>query len=432
MAKVSCETKINFFEYLFKTCCVLGAIFLTSWCFYEYNLDEDLVQMEFKKFHSTEDRVYPALTLCFGRKTKYEKFSTEQSILKPEFFQIGSNRTTLKIEEYIETIQIKDFSSNKIIQYSKHGIHSTDQMTDRKLSINVVLRRYKATPCFVIGIPYIKTKRIQSLDVVIKKNIFEAGSLPTRHQVVSGKSQFSLGLTYQNQFFPLLNGKDKNLESQNIANTCLNFSFRIRGMEILKRRNKQDDPCNEYIDQDAEKVLDDAAVKLRCKPPYWDVPSSLPDCSKEQLDRSRNILDESLYESNAKLLIKPCRSILDLWYDYDLDDSEEWCTDDKDHWHISLVYNNVPFKEIGLVPAYTIWNLVSNIGVIIGFFFGFSLVQVPGFMLYVHRRLKGKVDRTRTIQNDVKLGITELQIRLDMIEKDYIQMENELMLLKHQ
>ena len=427
MEKIVCEPKVKSFEYLFKLCCTLSAIFLILLCCYKYNLDEDLVHMEFRKFHSTKDRVYPALTLCFDSSPnlEFDKLSTKKNILKQKFFQIGSNHTTLKIEEYIERIQIKDFS-NQIIQYSKLGIDSTDQMEDRKLSVNAVLRRYQTKPCFAIGIPYMKMQLIKSMDIVLKKNIFQTDMIPTWREVVSGKGQFSLGLSYQNQFFPLLNGKDRKIESQNINNTCLNFVFHIRGMEILRRRNKYHEPCNEYVDEEAEKVLDTAAVKLRCKPPGWDIPSPLPACSKVQLDQSRNILDESLYDSNEKRLMKPCRTILDLWYDYDFDDTVDWCNNNKEHLRVSLIYDNTPFKEISLVPAHTIWSIISNIGVIIGFFFGFSMIQLPRFIQSLRRRLKKNDHRSHCVQNDqvTTNTITEFQIRLDMMEK-------ELALLKH-
>ena len=82
-------------RFLFRIFCVLTAILLSLWPIYKYNLDEDLVQIDFKQFHSTEDRVYPALTLCFDKTTFFQyKESSGNALHSDDQFYIGTNLTT--------------------------------------------------------------------------------------------------------------------------------------------------------------------------------------------------------------------------------------------------------------------------------------------------------------------------------------------------
>jgi hypothetical protein len=404
------------FRFIFRFGCVSAAIFSSFWPIYLYSLDEDLVQINFKKFHSTEDRVYPSLTFCFNIKS-FPKYN--DSVLKESLFQIGSNDTTLKIEDYISTIEIKTFENN-IIRFSKSGVgmgaHNASK--NRQISTNTVLRRFAAAPCFAVGIPFMEKQGIDSMVVSIKKNIFFVGNVPTRQQIVRGRSQFSIGFSYQNQYFPLLGRTAERRGLDDFTNTCSGFIINVRGMEILRRRNKLSDPCNDYANEDAMKVLDDTANKLRCKPQHWDLPSPLPDCSQEQLNESRVHLDDSLYNSNAKRLLKPCRSILDFWYDYDFDRSFESCTDEEESFSITILFNDLPLKEITFVSAHTLLDLLSNISVIIGIFVGASLFQLPDIHSKFVKWINSNSEQPQYQEKNTKERIDQLWMEIETIEKD--------------
>ena len=405
-------------KWSYKVGCIIVSTLLCIWPIYQYTLDKDLVHVDFKRFHSSEDRTYPALTLCFANAfvSKHNKL-IKQKLLKKGFYQIGSHQTTLRMEDYINTITIKDFS-NKISQYSKSGKASDNGTKGRKLSTNTVLRRYQTGPCFAIGIPFAKKSEINSINIGIKKDMFAIGNIPTKRRMISGKSPFSVGLSFQNQFFPLLKGNENVLNWKQLDNACSGFVFHVRGMEVVKRRNKPSEPCNDYGNEDALKLLDDVATKLGCKPPHWEFPSPLPDCSSKELTMNRKLLDDGLYDSNAKRMVKPCRSILDLWHDYDFDASEHTCSDAKESFHITVVYNDMPFKEISFVPAYSMWNLAADIGVIFGFVLGFSLFQLPDLILSFTKRWNPKKVCSTYNDKNIENEMTQLNFRISAAEEE--------------
>ena len=101
-------------RFVFRVGCVLIAFIATLYPIYLFNLDEDSVQIKFKDTYSSEDKIYPAMTLCFDR-TTFHKFnqSSEDKLGVDMAHQTFSNQSTLDIEDYIDRIVIKDMKNNE-------------------------------------------------------------------------------------------------------------------------------------------------------------------------------------------------------------------------------------------------------------------------------------------------------------------------------
>ena len=120
------------------------------------------------------------------------------------------------------------------------------------------------------------------------------------------------------------------------------------------------------------------------------------------------------YVSDAKHGNKPCRSFIDLWYDYNYDESVASCTEDHDTLHVRLVYNTYVYKEIRYHAAYTVWDLFSSIGVIIGVFLGGSLLQLPDLLEQLHDNMKKEKKHfyyeATPVKKRLKVLVTEIQM----------------------
>ena len=365
---------MNHLKAIFNVFCVAIAVALVIWEVYEYNYsDADIIKINFRRFNNDDKTPYPSLTLCFdGITTPKINGTSTQNLLKKDLFRTGSNKTILKVEEYIKMISTRDFDGN-IVRYSKDGTGTVDGIEGRKLSTNIILRRYKVG-CFAIGIPFIKNKEIKWINVEIKKSIFNPGDVPKRSDFIDRKGKFSVGLTYQNQFFPLLNGKDKAIGENEMKKDCPGFIVSIRGMEVVHKRNKVDEPCNNDGEEDYIKDLEDLTTSLGCKPEHWDFPSDTAECTSAELKKYRDVLVDGLHNAQAKTLIRPCRYMQNVWNDYDFDTK---CVDKKGTFHIKVIYNLQQYKEVEYVPAYDFWGLVLNILTILGVILGLSLYQTP-------------------------------------------------------
>ena len=205
---------------LFKACGVLFALTSCYWPIYKYILNEDSIQTEFKDFYSNKQRINPAFTVCFDRAT-FHKFSrSHRSRLGIDLkHQIFSEQSTLDITDFIEIIEIKDFA-NKRIRLSKAGVkvHFDAETKDIDLSLNTVLRRYRATSCFAIGLSFSNKNGMSSMAIGIKKDIFERGTVPSRNRLIHGKSQLSIGLSFGTQYFPLMSRSLTKIRTHDLAN----------------------------------------------------------------------------------------------------------------------------------------------------------------------------------------------------------------------
>ena len=52
------------FQKVYFALCVIITIVLTSMCIYQYQLDSDVTNIQLRKFHETDDDIYPSITLC--------------------------------------------------------------------------------------------------------------------------------------------------------------------------------------------------------------------------------------------------------------------------------------------------------------------------------------------------------------------------------
>ena len=399
---------------LFKACGVLFAFATSFWPIYNYSLNEDSIQAEFGDFYSSKERINPAFTVCFDRATFYKFNQTSKNRLGFDMqHQIFSDQPTLDITDFIEVITIKDLS-NKKTRLSKAGINVAfdAEIEDIDLSLNTVLRRFQATSCFAIGISSSNKNGISAMDVGIRKDIFKRGAVPTRNQMIHGKGQLKIGLSFGNQYFPLLSRSFAKLRTHDSKNNvCSDLVFKVRGMEIVSRRNSPSKPCNDYGDHDPTKVLKDAAPDLQCMPNGWDKDSILPVCKGNQLNESvREVLVDGLYESNAKSLINPCKSIVDVWYE-DWNEVLDSCTDEKDILHITTDYKDLHYKEIKFVRAYTLWNFFEDITFIIGIFLVISWQQLPNMMKISRKNRKNKIrvsDKVKNAEEQIQILIIEI------------------------
>ena len=84
----------------------------------------------------------------------------------------------MKIENYIESIEVMD-NRNQMTIFSELGTIHYDMTNTRASLETVVAQRYPKTPCFAVGIPIQNINMIMSLNIRLKKGIYELNDGPT-------------------------------------------------------------------------------------------------------------------------------------------------------------------------------------------------------------------------------------------------------------
>ena len=272
---------------IFHVICNLAAFGLTCWCFYKYMKDDDVSLVNYKRYHSDKDSIYPSLTLCFNNpflNDKLESFgngintTTYSKFLNglywdERFIKIDYDNVTINLESYLE--------GAKIIL----GNGSVYNTTGKRM--HYVVMRSSSMKCFSFEPPFLPDIGIEYLVVVLKNSIFPYGFRPTHHNFdpkredFNGRgSGFEVRFNFPRQVFRSDFTAKWIWESlgNNASNKWVGMTFKVKDIEVLKRRSKSGLPCNSEWQHDDQKIMKEIIRIVQCKPPHWDVYTELDIC----------------------------------------------------------------------------------------------------------------------------------------------------------
>ena len=385
---------MKYWKCLFRGLCVLLSICATIWPIYLYNLNEDALEIELKDLHSSNDALYPGIRLCFAHTILHGYETPSRSTISTEnSTQDGPDPANFQIEHYIRNIEIIHTNKTRP-KFTRTGMKiQRFRSIQRKGNFtHIVLRRFQASDCLDIGIPFKENTGIHSISVEIEKDIFKQHAVPTRNEIMSGTTKVTFGMSSNGNIFhlPNQNGGDL-LFNDHLRGSCSALVFDVKGMELFSRRKKSDVRCIGYDSRGMFKFLTRSTKRLGCMPDGLDLPINLPRCLGNKTNTAANKILAALEQFSTY----PCRSIRDLKIEYNLDDLKNTCKNSIETLQISAIFNKFMFKEIKVVRAYTIGSLVSSIGVIFGIFYGVSLLDVPEMV----RKSRNKIDKIRASFN---------------------------------
>ena len=385
---------MTYLKCLFRGLCVLLSICATVWPIHRFNLNKNALEIELKDLHSSKDTVYPGIRLCFAHTILHGYATPSRSTLTTKNpMQDSPDPAKFQIDHYIRKIVIIHANKTRP-QFTRAGMKFQQfRLIQRKGNFtHIVLRRFQSYECLDIGIPFKENVGIQSVSVNIKKDIFKKDAVPTRNEIMSGTSRLTIGMSSNGNSFRLPNQNAGDLMFNNhLKDNCSSLVFDVKGMEIFNRRKTPSFSCIGYDSRGMFKFATRSIKKLGCMPASLEMPVNLPGCQGNKTKVAVNKLLAALQQFSAY----PCRSIRDLKIEYSFDDLKNTCEIPNETLQITARFDKFLFKEIKVVRAYTIGSLVSSIGVIVGIFYGVSLIDVPEMV----RKSRNKIDKIRASFN---------------------------------
>ena len=170
----------------------------------------------------------------------------------------------------------------------------------------------------------------------------------------------------------------------------------------------------------------------------WEIPSKLPSCLDTKPNESANIHLSALQFMEYNYMTHSCQTMTNIQTAYDTDDLKKACQFDKDTFQIIGIFNRFLYKDTKTVRAYTLWKLFSDIGVIIGFFLGVSLMNIPemaiGLGNIIRRKIfKKSVERRKSqvfihqILGSLRDEVRDMDEKLQNAQDDISLHKNQLM-----
>ena len=213
--------------------------------------------------------------------------------------------------------------------------------------------------CFGFAVDSSKEGNVESLVVVFKPSLNDEIQKVRKNSL----GQVFLGFNYPGQ---VLRNTGPWKPIWNVPNSShAVLSTTVSSLEVLRRRNKNNDPCIENWKHFDEMVLMKHHDTVGCRPPYQE--SSKPLCTtKKQMEASRYELSEmrDKYKKTVKI---PCEELASIVFTAD-----QVHTSDVQYSDFLTFFYVFPekVKVIQQIKSVDLHALIGNIGGYIGLFIG--------------------------------------------------------------
>ena len=349
------------------------------------------MQKFLKRFAEDDQSIYPDLTILLPyqvNETAFQKIktgldiSTFKRILQgvywdDEILKIPLEDVRLKLEDYL--------MSSCILSSFMHPCSAIETINHEMVLGGTISYSFQ----------FPRNQLTTYASFQFPKSIFSNGIAPAKYELMIAFQYPNRVYRSQGSLFEIqwpLNEEEKH-------NNYV-IDFKMRDMEVLKRRQKRGSACLEVHDYD-EKKKEDMMLEVGCRPYFWNH-STIDRICRTQKEiqglMSRNV--EIFYRINQKESdIPPCTDIQKLQIDHEIKTTTmtfvEEHTQQKnvdvgnETWfEIRLEIQTDTFKEITQKRAYTPQSLVGNLGGYLGLFIGFTLLDLLKSLLSVYSRIR--------------------------------------------
>ena len=377
----------NVLHNAFRLVCILTTIALVIWCCIEFNENEDVCEVSFKKFHEDKDSIYPELTFVLPNRFdetalrsydesfneyNYSKFLNGVSHWDEKMLHVDFDKVSMGLEDYVlETCFYETMFG--------------------PCRANGLIKKYDDFGAVETTLHFPPDKITWGASIKLKNSIFQNGLRPAN----AFHEGLVVSFAYPNQRYRSMASvfqKWPVRTNESTKNYIMRFT--LKSMEVFRRRQKKNKACYNGGDYDA-KIREIIVENIGCRPIMWNTNRSKPLCTTPQSYHelvTEHFDQYTRIQRKNKTYIDPCLSIQKLKIEYaeeNIPSREVSSEDDDDEWfkiEFHLTPNN--FKEIKQARKYSVQGLVGNAGGYIGLCLGYALWNVPTIILSLWNHVK--------------------------------------------
>ena len=337
---------------LFRIICLALTLALSGYWIYVFSLNEDLVTIEYRKYYAREKDVYPLLSLCLTNSISQGKLTELNANLSvASYLQFLSGETfnsTLVDINYQSIIEnMTEFIEEDFIRFrngSYQALHPDyNDSLNFKYSYIKNKRIYPSKysffsvnegfyTCYELAIPH--DKNIMGFWFRINTKIFPLRVRPKSYgliAIIHYPNQLLISKTLKHLWPPW--NKDEVHEMQ----------FQIRGVEVLRRRQKWRRQCHDHWEDYDHYIIKNHLQSVGCRAPYLPSNNDLPPCRmKEEMEK------KFYFQTDDYRLKSPCREMKKIYerFDESTHDVKEIIWARRGYFWLSIAISDEDFKEI--------------------------------------------------------------------------------------
>ena len=391
----------NLFSVIFKTSCLIGAIVSAGWCCYEFNKNEDICDVYYKRFLDDDESVYPEMTIVMPLQFNETKLQTifGRNMTSPRL------RNILVGEDWDDRVldtNIEDIRLNLNDYMLSHCVWSSiyEQCYELK---NIIRETYMDNDQIKVTFP--PDKQVMLSSFIFSTSVFPNGLSPDLFDLIVAFQYPNTIYRAQGSFFNVLWSKPKNEEIESKR-----AHFVLKNMEVVRKRDKTNRRCSNLENYDAL-MKENIYLEIGCRPHYVNssITKEICDSQNKTKQLARRNMEAFYRLPNAKNDVPPCREIQKLQVDFsmkttnltyseenpDLSIMKEFIVDKESTLKSNGTWFEIvfeiqidTFKEIKQKRAYSEISLFGNLGGYLGIFIGFSLLDFLAVLLSLRIKIQ--------------------------------------------
>ena len=359
------------FRYGFFFVCLMATFAMNILCIKEYLKNDDVAEIDFKKFNTADGLIYPTVSVCITnpiRKKKLISFGKEIDVERYRKFLLGDYWDTRMLN--IDYDNVTTPLINNLIEVGVQYPNWTWNWYNKECpfpegwSMPYISYRHTDHKCFAIDIPYKMDVHILRFVLRIRSKIFPNEIRPSQERRhIEG---FSVYLHYPQQFvrsyfagIGIWSWPSRMEKKRTERKGGYGMDIMIQNINVMVRRDKprQDAPCDsDWLMYDYT-VWKNQIIAAGCRHPLWKNDTSIQLCrNQEQL---KKVVPP--YFENVTLHPISCRRIEKLQFAY-----HEYELSDKirkrfgGHWfELNIRYGDSIYKEITKVRKFDYQSLIG-------------------------------------------------------------------------
>ena len=376
MSQNYCSIRYEYFRYSFFSVCLIATIALNILCVSQYLENGDLCVIDFKKFNTDKDRIYPTISIClsnpFDEKRLEDQYGKDMTVANYRKFLRGEfwDSRMLYIDYDNVTLPMIDNVIEYGIQYpnwtwfwfKKDSIHYN---TSIKPYIGY---RNSDDKCFAINIDFQQDREILRFGMKINSEIFEIFPKSVRpDRYIPPKEGFEVYLHYPQQFvrsYAAGIGKWNWPSRDNKKGVYKKGSYimeiMVENLNVMIRRHKpnQHSPCDDdWLNYDYN-VWKSAMEDVGCRHPLWKNDSTYRLCSSKE--EVKKVMPPDFEDLKRHPIC--CRRIEKHQFGYYEDDMENdrRRTIKGDWFQLNIRFGDSVYKEITKIRKFDYQSLIGE------------------------------------------------------------------------
>ena len=374
-------SNLNIIILLFQIICVIVTLFMVGYWVHKFQKNEDVSQVEYISVNTMSEAIHPETTICIFKPFLSQKIKDNVHVDDYLEYLAGNRDQTVKYENiwFLNvTINIFDYIKYPVVLVKRDNTMDHTSCRSKKNCQSVEMRnsfngfiKGHLAKCFSIGVNPKFTKNLSEMTIYFDPFLKELLELMQGN----GYGSMILAITnYRHQVSKYVNKYQ--IIWQMDSKTYRNIGVVMSSTEILRRRNKWDDPClTNWKDFDGF-VMNEHIDRVGCSNPY--LTHRKPICSSAAKMR------ESKYDIDVvRDQYKPCegRSNVEIDYlDYGINSSHFPRT--VSAYHALRIAYASDIKIITQAPSVDLHSLIGNIGGYIGLFLGMCCINRVFTVIY--------------------------------------------------